>query len=344
MAARLPAIPWWVGLLVLTMAGCHRTPSGDSTDNPPVVVVTSAVERDVTDFEDMTGRVAAIASVDVRARVNGYLVATPFTEGAEVKTNHVLFEIDPRPYQAQLDNAQATVNLNEARLRLATADNQRAKQIRARDPGAISVQDLDKYQAAEDEAAAALAAAKATLETCKLNLSFTKVLSPIDGQVNRYNMTPGNLVTQDTTLLTTVVSQDPMHVYFDLDEPALLRILRYLRGSKDSPKPLVEKRVPALLGLADEQGYPHAGHLNFASNQVDASTGTMSVRGVFPNPASPSGVRLLRPGMFVRVRMPMGMPYKAVLVPDRALGSDQGEKYLLVVDDQSVVEYRSTLR
>ena len=327
-------------LCLLSPAACRKSPPSAAKE-PPIVGVTTPVQRQVIDFVDLTGRTAAPQSVEIRARVTGYLVATPFKEGAEVKTGDTLFQIDPRPYQSQLDNAQASVGVAEARLRLAAADNQRAKLVRKNNASAISEQDLDKYQASEDEAAASLNAAKAALENAKLNLLFTSVSSPINGRVSRYGVTVGNLVNQANTLLTSVVSEDPMQVYFDLDEPTLLRIARYLREKTESLSPLAERKVPALLGLSDEKDYPHSGYLDFAENQVDSSTGTISVRAVFDNPASPSGVRLLKPGMFVRIRLPLGQPYQALLVPDSCLGSDQGSKYLLTVDADNIVQYQA---
>lgn len=329
----------YAAILSLAAVGC-RKPAAPIPEEPPFVGVTTPVEREVTDFVDLTGQTQAAQSVDVRARVTGYLVAMPFEEGAEVKTHQLLFEIDPRPYEAELAKAKATVSGGEAKLKLAIADNVRAKHLFARDQAAITEQDRDKYQMAEDDSRASLEAARASMEDCRLNVEFTKVLSPIDGKVSRYYLTKGNLVNQDSTLLTTVVSQDPMFVYFDLDEPTMLRIVRQLSQRTDSTRTLLEKKVPVQMGLADEKGYPHAGHLDFANNQVDTSTGTITVRGVFENPASPSGIRLLRPGMFTRVRLPLGKPYKALLIPDRALGSDQGEKYVLVVGADNIVEYR----
>ncbi len=321
-----------------TLSGCSSKPADQSDSSLPVVVVSKPIERDVADYVDFTGRTDAEFSTDIRARVTGYLVEMPFVEGMEVKTGNLLFRIDPRPYQAHYDQAQAQVALYEAKLKLAKADNVRAKSVFAMNPGAMSKQDLDKYQAAEDEAFAAVVAAKAALETHRLNLEFTKVTSPIDGRVSRYYLTLGNLANQDQTLLTTVVSQDPMYAYFDVDERTMLGISRaVMRKEVDL---LRTKQVPVLMGLEDEEGYPHQGYVDFADNVVSKSTGTVTARGVFKNPSTPSGRRLLRPGMFVRIRLPLGKPRPALLVSDKALGADQGQKYLLVVDGQNTVQYR----
>ncbi len=266
----------------------------------------------------------------------------PFVEGAEVRKNDLLFRIDPRPYQAQCDQAQAQVVLQKARLKLAKADNLREKHVFAMNAGAVSQQDLDKYQAAEEEALASVAASEAASETHKLNLEFTKVTSPIDGRVSRYYLTLGNLVSQDQTLLTTVVSQDPIYAYFDVDELTSLGVTRAImqRERGENTDLFRTKRIPVFMGLEDEQGYPHRGYVNFADNVISKSTGTITARGVFENPPTPSGRRLLKPGLFVRIRLPLGKPRPAVLVSDKALGSDQGQKYLLVVDGENTAQYR----
>lgn len=331
----------WIVATVLVLAacgGCKPRNADVKPPPPPLVTVSTPISRVVTEFVDFTGRTEAPASVDIRARVTGYLVKMPFVEGTEVKTGDLLFEVDPRPYQAQLDNAKGEVVLNEARLKLAQADNARAKNIAQMNAGAISKQDLDKYEAAEEEAAAAVQASKANLESYQINLEFTRVTSPIDGRVSRYNLTIGNLVNADQTLLTTVVSQDPMYVYYDVDEITLLGFMRRLMASDVDPLP--SKKFKVYMGLADEDGFPHEGYINFANNVVNASTGTITVRGVFSNPDSPSKRRLLKPGMFVRVHFPMGEPRPALLVSEKALGTDQGRKYLLVVNDKNIVEYR----
>ena len=327
-------------ILVLPAAGCHRRTAHADADAPVAVGVSEPVQREVTDYVDFTGHVQAPFTVDVRPRVTGYLWEMPFREGAEVKVGDLLFEIDPRPYQALLESAQASVAVNTARLKVARLDNQRARELFKKSPGAISLEDLDRRQAAEEEAVGALAVANANVKTCQLNVDFTKIHSEIAGQISRYFYTKGNLVNQDVTTLTTVVSQDPMHVYFDLDEPTLLQILRWIRADKEAPKPLVERKVPVLIGLADEEGFPHGGIVDFANNTVDESTGTIPLRGLFKNPASESGARLLRPGMAVRVRLPMGRPHPALLVADNALQTEQDKKFLLTVDEHDVVQYR----
>jgi multidrug efflux system membrane fusion protein len=326
--------------LIVILIGCSHPEGEGARPVRPVVRYVQPVVRQVTDYEYFTGRTEATESVNIQARVTGYLDSIDFVAGADVMAGERLFKIDPRPYQAAVDEANGQVQLAEARLGLAIADYKRALEV-GKTPGAISQQDIDKYAAAEAEARAAVAAAKANAESAKLNLEFTDVLSPINGVVSRNLLTVGNLVKQDTTLLTTVVSQDPIYAYFDVDERTLLRALRRFQEEK-RPGLKDGAVLPVELGLADEgDEYPHPGRIDFINNQLDPSTGTIQVRGEFSNAAeTPGGRRLLRPGLFVRIRLPMGSPYEALLVPQAALGTDQGRKYLLVVNDQDVVEYR----
>jgi multidrug efflux system membrane fusion protein len=319
-------------------SGCQHSPSALAPAEPPALPVSKPVQREITDYVDFTGRTDAVEAVDIRPRVTGYLIRMPFKEGSDVKKGDLLFEIDPRPYQAQLDQAEGQVKLNEASLKLARTTYERDRAIAHAVTGGVSQQQLDQDLAAVDEAAARLQAARASTEVYKLNLAFTKVTSPVDGQISRYYLTVANLVNQDQTLLTTVVSLDPMYVYFDMDEPTLLRLRMARNAGLIQPSPSGE--IPVLMGLQGEDGFPHRGTVNFVNNQVNPATGSISLRGVFPNPRPDGGVRLLSPGMFIRVRLPIGQPHPALLVIDRAIGSDQGEKYVYVVDADDKVQYR----
>lgn len=323
--------------VVAAVNGCHSKQSEIAPSAPPAIPVSQPVSREITDFMEFTGRTDARESVSIVPRVTGYLVSMPFKEGAEVKKDDVLFEIDPRPYQAQYDQAEGQVLLNEARVKEAKADNARAKEL-AKTPGAISKQDLDRFLAAEEEAIASVQAAKASLEVFRLNLSFCKVMSPIDGQVSRYFFTLGNLVNQDQTQLTTVVSVDRMYVYFDVDEPTLLRVRRAINEGRVERYPQGE--IPVYIGLEGEDDFPHRGTINFVNNRVNAGTASITVRGVMENPKPVNGIRLLSPGMFVRVKLPIGKPHEALLVIDRAVSSDQGLKYLYVLDTEYKVQQR----
>jgi multidrug efflux system membrane fusion protein len=319
--------------------GCTKTDLKNESQSPPGIPISRPVEREITEYVDFTGRTEAVELVDIRPRVTGYLVKIPFREGAEVMKNDLLFEVDPRPYQAQYDQAEGQVKLYDAQLRLAKTTLARDMAIASTTPGAISVQQIDQDKAAVDEAEATLNAFTASLEVYKLNLEFTKVTSPINGQVSRYYLTLGNLVNQDQTLLTTVVSLDPMHAYFDVDEPTILRVRKAINEGK------IERyqsgKFSVFMALQGEQGYRHPGTLNFVDNQVNPATGSILVRGVFPNPIPETGVaRILSPGMFVRIRLPLGKPHPAVLVVDRAIGSDQGLKYIYVMKPDKKIEYR----
>jgi multidrug efflux system membrane fusion protein len=334
--------PLVIGLtcsLVAAVGGCRGKPATVAPPEPPVIPVSRPVEREVTDYVDFTGRTAAVQSADIRPRVTGYLVEMPFKEGADVKKDDTLFVIDPRPYQAQLDQAKGQVDLYQAQLKLAKLIYARDLAINSRVPLSVSQEHLNQDEAAVEEADARVKAFEKNMEAYQLNHDFTKVTSPIDGHVSRYYLTLGNLVNQDQTLLTTVVSLDPMYAYFDMDEPTLLRLRKAVNEGTAKPrKPGAE--LPVLLALQGEDGFPHAGTVNFLDNQVDPTTGSISVRGVFPNPRPPGGVRLLSPGMFVRIRLPIGPPHPALLVIDRAVASDQGLKYVYVVDAKNDVQYR----
>jgi multidrug efflux system membrane fusion protein len=319
------------------LGGCNKKTVDVAPAAPPAIPVSLPVSRQVTDYIDFTGRTEAKDSVSVVPRVTGYLVSAPFKEGAEVKAGDLLFEIDPRPYQAQYDQAAGQVLLNEARVKEAVADNLRAKEL-AKTPGAISKQDLDRYQAAEEEAVAAVQAAKASLEVYKLNLGFCRVTSPIDGQVSRYFLTLGNLVNQDQTQLTAVVSVDPMYVYFDVDEMTLLRVRKAINEGRIER--YQQGEIPVFISLEGEDNFPHKGTINFVNNRVNSGTGSITLRGVIANPKPTNGIRLLTPGMFVRVRLPIGKPHAALLVIDRAIGSDQGLKFVYVVDAENKVQQR----
>lgn len=320
------------------LSGCDEAPVKAAATPAPTVVVTLPIERSVTDFVDFTGRSAAVESVEIRPRVSGYLTKMPFVEGAEVKAGSVLFEIDARPYEASLHKAQAEVMVAEAKRKLAIADLKRAVAVNERVPTAISQQDIEKYQATEQEWAASKKVAEANVEAAEIDMQFTKVTSPITGAISKYYHTVGNLVNKDQTLLTTVVSEDPIYVYFDVDERTMMKVVRTRLSAKNDP--LEERVFPVLISLPDEETFSHRGFVDFANNVVDGSTGTIVGRGVFKNPVYPSGARLLRPGMFLRVRILAGPPYKALVVPERAFAIDQGEKYLLVVDSKDEVQYR----
>ena len=321
-----------VVVLALLVAGCGRDAHAPAAQaQPPVVTVVQPVEREITDYADFTGRVEAVESVQVRARVNGHLVQVLFKEGTEVKQSDVLFEIDPRPYQAQLSKDIARLQQAEAEVRRAQADFDRVSRIITEH--AASGTEYDMSLATRDAALANVEAAKAAIEASRLNLEFCTIRSPIDGRVSSYGVTVGNLVTADQTLLTSIVSTDPIYASFAVDEFTFLRVKAMAEQGKSHLRD--QAQAPLFLALANEQGFPHQGTINFADNQVKPSTGTIRVRAVFPN-----ADRLLTPGLFARIRVPLSMPHPAVLVPDRAIATDQGQKILLLVNDDDRVVTR----
>jgi RND family efflux transporter MFP subunit len=331
-------------VLTFAVAGCSKSAPEDMEFPPPAVSVSLPLEREVTDYQNFTGRMAAITMVQVRARVTGYLDKVNFKEGDLVKEKDVLVEIDPRTYQAAYEQAEANVAQFEARVYRLQGDYDRARGLFGK--GTISKEEFEKYNGDLREAQASLNSNKAAMTSAKLNVDFTRVLAPVSGRVSRRNVDPGNLIKADDTILTNIVTQDPMYVYFDIDDRAYLQIDKMVREGKiGTPASTAGKGkeaaaaanalIPVQLGLINEKGYPHSGIINFVDNQIDASTGTMRMRGVFDNK-----VGLLTPGLFVRVRLPMDEPHKAILITDRAVDTDQGQKVVYVVGKDNAVEKR----
>lgn len=324
-----------VPLLCLALAGCTRVPSEAPAAAPTPVTVSYPVEREVTDYAEYTARTAAVDSVELRARVSGYLDKVNFKEGALVQKGDVLFEIDPRTYQAVLEHAKGNLATVEARFHRLEADFARARQLFAQQ--AIGREEYDKIVGDRGEAVASRSAAQAAMERARLDLEFTRITAPISGRVSRYYVTVGNLVQAGDltggTLLTTIVSMDPMYAYFDVDEHTVLRVKQLIREGKAKTPDDVE--IPVWLGLENEDGFPRRGTVNFIDNQVNPRTGTLRVRGVFPNK-----LEALSPGYFARVRVPIGVPHKSLLVCERALDTDQGQKVIYIVDRDNRVAPR----
>ena len=312
-------------------SGCRQAALPQDSSKLPVFTVSRPVRREVTDYVEYTGRTAAVQAEEIKARVTGFLVDMPFQEGAEIKKDDVLFKIDPRPYKAQYDQAEAQAGLYQSQLKLAKANYDRDRELFKRTKGAgVSQQALDSDVAQQEQAEAALKAAQASLEVYKLNLDFTTVKSPIDGQVGRFNQPIGNLIMQDSTLLTTVQSVDPMYVYFDMDMPSYRK---FQGGMSQNPA----AKIAVSMALQGEEGYPRAGTVDFFNNLVNPATDTLLIRSVFANPKKASG-RELKPGMFVRVKLPISQPHQALLVIDQAITSIQGRKNLYVLDDKDTVQ------
>jgi len=315
----------WILTSCVAVAGCQHDQAAAPPPKPPTVKVSLPLTDTVEDFEDFTGRTDAIFSVTVNARVTGYLDKVNFVDGSEVNEGDLLFEIDPRPYQADLDRSEANVLQAEAHQHRLEADQRRASSLFSR--GAISREEVDRIAGDFAEAQAAVGVAKATRDLAKLSLEFTKVKAPIAGRLSRRMVDPGNLVKADETALTTIVSLDPLFVYFDIDERTLLRLRRLVREGKIQSRD--QAVIPVQAELADEEDFPHHGEIDFSDNRVDASTGTLRVRGKIANPKP----RVLSPGLFMRVRLPIGTPHKAILIPEQALASDQGRKFVYVVEN-----------
>jgi RND family efflux transporter MFP subunit len=323
-----------IGSLLLWPNGCSQKPAAATSPAPPTVDVSYPLQREVTDYADYVGRTEAIDSVEMRARVSGYLEKVNFKEGDLVKKGQVLFEIDPRLFQAQVANSLGQVGSAQATLKRAEADNARYKMLDAKTPGAVSQQDVDKYQATADQARADLLTAEADLDQNLLNLGWTKVTAPVDGRVSRYFVTVGNLVTQDQTVLTTIVSTGPIYAYFDMDDTRVLRLRQLTRDGK-AKFGQDGAAVPVYLELENEKGFLHRGQIDFEDNHIAPNTGTLRVRGIFANED-----RALEPGYFVRIRVPIGLSHQAFLIPDRAIDNDLGRKVLRVVDDKNQVVSR----
>lgn len=327
-----------IGLLAVTltaMIGCGNHHDAAPKQGPlPNVKIAQPLSQQVTEWDEYTGRIEAVNSVDVRARVSGYLEKVNFKAGDKVHKGDLLFMIDPKPFTAQLNYAVAELERAKARHELAKNDLARAERLfRAK---AISEEEHDARSKGLREAVASVQSAQANVYTARLNLEFTEVRSPIDGRIGRELITAGNLVNGgggDATLLTFIVSTDPVYVYVDADERSALKYRR--QAQQEGRGSLKDEKTPVELAVADEVNFPHHGHLDYESPREDAATGTVTLRGVFPNPDE-----LLSPGFFARMRVRGSAPYPAILVPDRAIGTDQAQRFVWVVNQDNQVEYR----
>jgi RND family efflux transporter MFP subunit len=323
-----------VPLACLVLLGCgEKAPPPKGSNNPPVVEVSLPVQDPrVVEYEDFTGRMEASRAVEVRARVTGYLQKLHFKDGQEVKEGQLLFEIDPRTLAATYAQTEANLRLAETHLKRLNYDFGRARQLLPKK--GISREEYDKISGDRDEAESAVGVAVANRDFARINLQYCKVLAPISGRISRRMMDPGNTVKADETALTTIIYLDEMYVNFDINERCFLRIQDLIK--KGEVQSLQDNRTPIKLRLADEKEYDHRGTIDFTDNRLDASTGTYRVRAVVENRD-----RYFSPGLFVRVRLEIGLPHKAILVSDQALGSNQGEKFLYVVNAQKKVEKRT---
>lgn len=322
----------------LVAGGCRDSSSAVKSGAvvKPAVSVAEPIARKVNEWDEFTGRLVSPETVDVRARVSGYIDKVHFKEGGEVAQGGLLFTIDPRPYQAVVDRLKAELGGARARAELARGEAKRAEGLAA--TKAISTDTYETRLKTAVQAEESVQAAEAALKAAELDLEFTEVRAPITGRISNARVTAGNLVTggsgANTTTLTTIVSQDPLYCYFDADEASVLRYRQLHREGKRTSA--LFARVPAEMGLGNEHGYPHKGYIDFVDNQVNPATGTIRARGVFENPD-----KLMSPGFFARLRIPGAGEYDAVLIRDSAVNSDQGRTFVLTVDEKNITAYRA---
>ncbi len=304
---------------------------------PPEITVSQPAVRKTIEWDEYTGRFDAVEAVDVRARVSGYLTEVNFTDGQEVKAGDLLFQIDPRPFERALDQAKAQLNEASVRVSNSSLDVERGRPLLKSE--AISRKTFDDRENLVREATAAVKVAEARVKTAELELSFCRITAPISGRISRTLVTRGNFVSgggNDTgnTLLTTIVTQDPIYIYFDVSENNALKYQRLARASGMGPSGMVGAAVG--VGLPDEQSFPHTGKLDFLENRLDAGTGTLRARAVVPNAEG-----LFSPGMFARVRLQGSPDYQALLLPDEAIATDQATRFVYVVGNNDVPERRT---
>jgi multidrug efflux system membrane fusion protein len=316
------------------LAGCAHPSAQPAPPPPPKVTVAEVVERAVTEWDEFTGRLEAVDTVAVRPRVSGFVSGVRFTEGSVVYRGDLLFQLDPRPFQAEVDRLRAERGRSDAVAQRADSELQRAERLRAED--AMSREEFDRRAAFAREVKAQIAGVDAALAAAELNLEFTRVIAPITGRVGRAIVTEGNLVSTgpgEATLLTTLVSIDPIHAHFDADERIFLKYQGLAKqGLRENAR---ATRHPIRMALAGEDGFPREGHLDFLDNRLDPTTGTIRGRAIFRNPDGN-----LTPGLFVRLLLPGSNSYQALLIQDRAVGTDLDKRFVFVVKTDQSIEYR----
>ena len=320
-------------MFLTTLGGCRKAEPPPQPP-PPAVTVARPVQREVIEWDEYTGHLEPVETVEVRARVSGFIERAEFEEGALVKAGQLLFVIDPRPFQAELAQQQAEVQRAQAQRDFAANDFKRLENLRP--TGGASELELENARQRLLEAEASVAAAQAQVQAAQLDVEFTRVTAPISGRISRKNVTPGNLINGgagQATLLTTITSIDPIYAYMDVDEQSVLKYQRLsLEKKRDSAR---DMKIPIFMGLSNEEGFPHEGVVDFVDNRIDPDTGTLRARGVFTNTAG-----YLTPGMFARLRIPGSGRYVTNLIPDVAIGTDQDQRFVLVVNAEDTVERR----
>jgi len=322
-------------LMPVLLAACARTAAQPADPPPPSVTVAAVLSRDVTEWDEVTGRLEAVNTVSVRPRVSGYVSNVRFTEGALVHRGDALLEIDPRPFQAEVDRLRAELNRAKATVRRATSEMDRAGRLASEN--AMSHEEQERRASFAEESTAQVASVEAALRAAELNLEFTRITAPIDGRVGRAIVTPGNLVSSgpgEATLLTTVVSLDPIYASFDADEQTYQQYAAGARRTAGASHR--DAALPISLALASDRDFSLEGRLNFLDNQIDPATGTIRARAIFKN-ADGS----LTPGQFVRMRLPRAGGQHGALIQDRAVGTDLDKRFVYVVTKDKKVEYRT---
>ncbi|MDZ5605417.1 efflux RND transporter periplasmic adaptor subunit [Pseudomonas sp. RP23018S] len=315
-------------LAVVVISACGRAPDAPQAPAAPKVTVAEVIEQPINEWDEFTGRLEAPETVELRPRVSGQIDRVAFTEGAQVKQGDLLFQIDPRPFQAEVRRLEA--QLQQARANATRSDNEAQRGARLRDSNAISAELAESRTSAAAEAKAGVAAIQAQLDLARLNLSFTRVSAPISGRVGRAQFTAGNIVTADVTALTSLVSTDKVYAYFDADERVYLKYTQLARQGQRG------QATPVYLGLSNEADTPHLGQMNFVDNQVNPRTGTIRGRAVFDNRDGD-----FTPGLYARLKLVGSAQYDAVLINDEAVGTDLGKKFVLVMDKGNTAAYRT---
>ncbi len=323
------------GSALLLMCSAMLTACNDKNvqasvpQTPPEVDVALPIKKTITEWDEYTGRFEAVERVDVRSRVTGYLIESRFRDGQIVKKGEIIFIIDPREFQATLDAAQAELNSASARLRRTKIEYDRTLRIFEQGAGAES--DVENWRSERDIARAAEKSAKARVERARLDLSFTEVKAPISGRMSRRLVDPGNLVRENETVLTRIVSVDPIHFYFEASQGDLLKYIRLDRAGKRPAS--VTHPNPIYLRLQDEENFVREGQMDFVDNVIDSGTGTVLGRALVPNPDA-----IIYPGLFGRARLIASGEYEAILVPEKAINTDQSRKFVYIVDAENKVQ------
>lgn len=297
----------------------------------PAVTVAEVIARPLRHWDELTGELQAVNTVEVRPRVSGFIDTVEFVEGARVRKGQLLFQIDPRPFQIEIERLDAEIKRAQSKLDFAAAGHARAERLYAQN--AIAREEYEQLTSAEAEAAGDLGSLNAQLHAARLNLEYSHVRSPLDGHASRALITPGNLVS-NVNLLTTVVSDDPIYAYFDTDEATYLRFSQLRQGEGAAPHTRAAAS-PVFMGLVGEQGFPHEGVLDFIDNQVDSRSSTIHARAVFDNKDG-----RFTPGLFARIKLVANDRYDAILIDERAVGNDLGKKFVLVLKPDDTLEYR----